>query len=149
MPRTCCCGRKICHWDIRPSGILINGNGNVKILDLGLGLQEGQQTSLNTMVVGNPAYMSPERCEGESGDHRADIYGLGCLLHYLLRGVPPYQHSNPVALLKAQRSEPLPSLQEYGFPANLDALLAGMMAKIRRRFASYDELIEEIKPANH
>ena len=48
--------------------------------------------------------MSPERCEGEAGDHRADIYGHGLPFALSPAGRTPYQHSNPVALLKAQHA---------------------------------------------
>ncbi|TVR42966.1 MAG: FHA domain-containing protein [Planctomycetota bacterium] len=137
----------ICHWDIQPASALINDNGLVKLLDLGVGqvLQEGQQSSQHSMVVGNPAYMSPERSRGEPGDHRADMYSLGCLLHFLVTGLPPYSERNPVALLKAQQQAPLPSLINHGLPASIDSLLAGLMAKNPEwRFDSYDELLLEI-----
>ncbi|TVR09059.1 MAG: FHA domain-containing protein [Planctomycetota bacterium] len=137
----------ICHFDIQPNTVLINDNGIVKLLDLGLGqvLQEGRQRFSHSMVVGNPAFMSPERCRDDSGDHRSDLYALGCLFHFMLTGSPPYQQRNPVALQKAQQEDPLPALSGDGLPATVDSLLAGMMAKNPEwRYASCQELLDEI-----
>lgn len=139
--------QNICHFDIQPNTVLINESGFIKLLDLGVGqvLQEGRQRFNHSMVVGNPAYMSPERCRDDSGDQRSDLYALGCLLHFMLTGKPPFQQRNPVALQKAQQEDPLPLLSDQGFPATTDSLLAGMMAKNPEwRYADCQELLDEI-----
>src|SRR5262249_52821915 len=82
-------------------------------------------------TIGTVAYMAPERINGEDGDHRADIYALGCVLHEMLTGRTAVTGSNIVALMYAhlQAPPPRPSLQVDGLPAELDAVIATALAK--------------------
>ena len=84
------------HRDIKPANILINSAGKVKILDLGLALfADEAQASLtidfNDKVLGTADYLAPEQAlNSHKVDHRADLYGLGCTMYFMLTGQPPF-----------------------------------------------------------
>ncbi len=84
------------HRDIKPANILINSAGKVKILDLGLALfSDEAEASLtidfNDKVLGTADYLAPEQAlNSHKVDHRADLYGLGCTMYFMLTGHPPF-----------------------------------------------------------
>jgi eukaryotic-like serine/threonine-protein kinase len=84
------------HRDVKPANLLVDTKGIVKILDLGLALySDGERGSLteehNENVLGTADYLAPEQAvNSHKVDHRADVYGLGCSLYFLLTGHPPF-----------------------------------------------------------
>ena len=77
----------IIHRDLKPGNVMIAKSG-VKVLDFGLAKSGQDETVTGShMVVGTPAYMSPEQRESKPADARSDIYSFGCLLHEMLTGV--------------------------------------------------------------
>jgi eukaryotic-like serine/threonine-protein kinase len=92
--------RGVVHRDIKPSNVMLGAFGEVLVLDWGIARVEGSgETTAGTpaprpgtaagTVLGTPGYMAPEQARGSDVDARADVYGLGALLHYLLSGSPP------------------------------------------------------------
>ncbi len=90
----------IVHRDLKPDNIILIERGRqtdfVKVLDFGIakltGDQPGSRRTRTGIVLGTPAYMSPEQCEGRGNvDHRTDIYALGILLYEMLTGRVPFQ----------------------------------------------------------
>lgn len=88
----------VIHRDIKPANtILTNGNGNfphVKLIDFGLAKLsniENPKLTINGEVIGSPLYMSPEQCKGMAVDNRSDISSLGCLMHEVITGYPPFR----------------------------------------------------------
>lgn len=79
----------IVHQDIKPSNIIIQEDGHIKIMDFGIAriVSEAKQ---NGNVMGTPEYMSPEQIYGQPVDVRSDIYSLGVLIHNMLTGKAPY-----------------------------------------------------------
>lgn len=79
----------IVHQDIKPSNIIIQDDGHIKIMDFGIAriVSEAQQ---NGAVMGTPEYMSPEQIYGKPVDRRSDVYSLGVLIHNMLTGKAPY-----------------------------------------------------------
>jgi serine/threonine-protein kinase len=102
--------RGIVHRDVKPENIVLSEERGAILLDFGIARaiaesEEGRVTR-SGFTVGSSAYMSPEQAAGQNVDHRADLYGLGCVLFECLAGAPPFTH--PVeaqVLLQHQRSD--------------------------------------------
>jgi serine/threonine protein kinase len=127
--------RKMVHCDIKPSNLLVNNQGVVKILDMGLsrlvGHEDAEQRP-DERVLGSVDYLSPEQALGSPDfDHRADIYSLGCTLYFLLVGHPPFPEGTlPERILKHQTAEPRGIRQQRpDTPAELVKICDKMMAK--------------------
>ncbi|MCP5052146.1 MAG: serine/threonine protein kinase [bacterium] len=93
---------KVIHRDIRPSNILINEEGNIKITDFGTStlLDERQYA---TTKIGSPPYMAPEQFEGKAV-LASDIYSTGCLFYEMVSGLPPIVLANPMEIYKKAKS---------------------------------------------
>lgn len=101
------------HRDVKPANVLINSKGKVKLLDLGLALfSDDSQASLtmdfNDKVLGTADYLAPEQAlNSHKVDHRADLYGLGCTMYFLLTGQAPFPDGSIAQrIAKHQREMP-------------------------------------------
>lgn len=143
------------HRDIKPANILIDREGTVKILDMGLARFFNDHEDMITKkydetVLGTADYLSPEQAIDSHGvDIRSDIYSLGCTFFYTLTGQPPFgEGSVAQKLIWHQTRTPRPVHElRPGVPAELEAILAKcMMKKVEDRFSTPEELIEALKP---
>ncbi len=128
--------RNMIHCDIKPSNLLVNVQGVVKILDMGLARlthgEEPEAAGSGERVLGSVDYLAPEQAiEGPDLDCRADVYSLGCTFYFLLTGHPPFpQGTLAERILKHQTQEPAAIRAERpGVPPDLAAICAKMMAK--------------------
>jgi eukaryotic-like serine/threonine-protein kinase len=148
--------RRIVHRDLKPENIFLVRDGEArsgertKLLDFGVCSIAGAPATAapERVMVGTPAYMSPEQCRGgERGDHRSDVYGLGCVLFEMLTGSTPFEHGRVRDVIRAHLDEePLSvsSLRE-DVPAAIDELVRRCLAKAPGdRFASMDALGAEL-----
>tara|TARA_R110002072_G_C7978936_1_gene536023 strand:+ start:59955 stop:64283 length:4329 start_codon:yes stop_codon:yes gene_type:complete len=148
--------RGIIHRDIKPGNLLLDTEGVVRILDMGLArmtpspgdeLEGGAHADLTNTgsVMGTIDYMAPEQAlDAKSVDHRADLYALGCTLYFLLTSNPPFRNETVMRRLLAHREQPAPRISEYrpGAPPELDDIFATMMAKSPDdRFPSMQHLV--------
>jgi Protein kinase domain/Curli production assembly/transport component CsgG len=126
------------HRDVKPSNLLLDTSGRVKVLDLGLALrfEDGGEALTSTgQVLGTFDYMAPEQCQDTHAvDARADVYSLGCTLYHLLTGHPPFtgsHHATPQRKLWAHAYEsPSPlGTERPGVSPELTALLERLLAK--------------------
>jgi response regulator RpfG family c-di-GMP phosphodiesterase len=120
------------HRDIKPSNLLLTPQSQIKILDFGLArLCRRRHTEAHTML-GSVDYMAPEQArDARSVDIRADIYGLGGILYWLLAGQKPFPGERPLIeeLLARQRESPLPlNKLRPDVPLELEAIVYQMMA---------------------
>lgn len=148
----------IVHRDIKPSNLLRDAEGVVKVADLGLarlnapGGGPGGTTSLTQAgtVFGTVDYMSPEQAVDSGGvDQRADVYSLGCTLHFLLTGRPPYQAGSLMAVMLKHRDAPAPNLCDArpDIPPELDAVFRRMVAKRPDdRYSTMAEVVRALEP---
>jgi serine/threonine protein kinase len=134
--------RGLVHRDIKPSNLLLTDSGVVKLLDLGLArFQDPPAASATAQLTvlggkgvtqGTPDYLSPEQAlDFHNADIRSDLYALGCTLHFLLTGRPPFAaHSLAETLLRHQQADP-PALdrERPDVPAALAAVVARLLAK--------------------
>jgi DNA-binding NarL/FixJ family response regulator len=101
--------RQIIHRDIKPANIKVTPEGRIKIMDLGLALpREAKRVTAHGMVIGTPAYLSPEQAQGLPLDHRTDIYSLGIVLYEMATGQLPFNADDIAALLLQQVKQPPP-----------------------------------------
>ena len=127
----------IVHRDIKPGNLLRDADGVVKVADLGLARLKGgpdESASLTQAgtVVGTAEYMSTEQAiDSGQVDHRADIYSLGCTLHFLLTGRSPYQANSIMGMLLKHRDAPIPDLRAArpDIRPELDTIFQRMVAK--------------------
>jgi serine/threonine protein kinase len=147
----------IIHRDIKPGNILRDQEGVVKVADLGLARLNSSEhepdgsASLTQagMVVGTAEYMSPEQAiDSGQVDHRADIYSLGCTLHFLLTGRAPYQATSLMSMLLKHRDAPIPQLSDYlpDMPPELSEIFRRMVAKApEERYQTMTEVVRELE----
>src|SRR5207245_9320706 len=124
------------HRDVKPSNLLLDKDGQVKIADFGLAksLKGDVELTREGVIVGSPLYMAPEQGRLENIDHRADIYSLGCALYHLLTGRPPFVAPTPVCVITkhvTDRATPIRALVP-DVPDNLCRVVDRMMAKEAR-----------------
>ncbi|HKR67334.1 MAG TPA: Stk1 family PASTA domain-containing Ser/Thr kinase [Streptosporangiaceae bacterium] len=102
----------IVHRDIKPGNVMLNRQGEIKVMDFGIAraVADTQATMTQTaQVIGTAQYLSPEQARGERVDARSDLYSVGCLLYELLTGRPPFTGDSPVAIAYQHvREAPIP-----------------------------------------
>lgn len=132
--------REIIHRDIKPANIHVTPDGRVKIMDLGLALpREAKRVTAHGMVIGTPAYISPEQAQGLELDHRTDIYSLGIVLYEIATGQLPFNADDITALLlqHVKQPPPPPRLIISDLPLALEnAILKALEKNPSRRFQS-------------
>ena len=129
----------IIHRDIKPENIMLRPDGFVKVLDFGLAKltehAEFQQSLANyTMkgvIIGTPAYMSPEQVSDGKVDHRTDLWSVGVILYEMLTGINPFKGDSRQATFQKILSEDPPPVSESNekLPAALDAILSKALEK--------------------
>jgi serine/threonine-protein kinase len=125
----------VVHRDIRPENILLEG-GHALVADFGvaraLEIAGGERLSSSGVVLGVPAYASPEQARGDRQvDGRSDLYSLGCVLYEMLAGTPPFTGATQTAVLARQLSEPPPPLRTVrpDVPPALEQVITEALAK--------------------
>jgi serine/threonine protein kinase len=147
----------IIHRDIKPHNLLLDGQGVVKVTDLGLarlnhgstGPASGFDVTMAGGVIGTADYMPPEQAiDSTTIDHRADIYSLGRTLYFLLMGRPPFSGPTMMSVLLKHRDGAIPSLsaERSDVPTVLDGLFQRMLAKEPdERIPTMSEVVSELE----
>lgn len=128
--------RGLVHRDLKPSNVFLpDGDpARAKLLDLGLARREHDRgVTLSGVVVGTPAYMSPEQARSAEGvDARTDVWALGCVLFECLAGVAAFRGDHPVAIFAKILIDDPPRLADHVVvPAEVDDLVARMLSRDR------------------
>lgn len=124
--------RGVVHRDVTPANIMICHDGTVKMMDFGIArFAKDATVTAAGLMIGTPAYMSPEQVQSAAVDGRADVYSLGCCLFHVLTGRPPFVGSDPaaVALQHVNQPPPPPDSVQPGVPPELAAVILRAIAK--------------------
>ncbi|MBI2567430.1 MAG: protein kinase [Candidatus Schekmanbacteria bacterium] len=129
-------GEGIVHRDLKPANVMILPGRRPVIVDFGIAITAAGESGRETLqalaeAAGTPWYMAPEQLGGGIVDPRADLYSLGCLLHELISGVPPFHGCSLSQLVAAHLHQAPPRLRATaeGVPDWLDELVARLLAK--------------------
>ncbi len=142
------------HRDLKPDNVMLLGAGadeRVKVLDFGIAKvldpERGEDPiTSETVIIGTPAYLSPEQARGQEVGPPSDLYSLGVMLHEMLSGERPYSAPTAVGLLTAHLTEPIPVLEEV--PDGLAGAVQKALAKEwTGRFTSAAEMSEALATA--
>jgi len=147
----------VVHRDLKPQNIMIDRDGNARIMDFGIARSvKGKGLTGANVMIGTPEYMSPEQVDGKDADPRSDIYSLGIVLFETLTGRLPFEGETPLSVAVKQKSEPAPDPRRLNpqIPDELQRVILRSLEKPRdNRFRSAGELsadlrrIEETLPA--
>ncbi|MER7590708.1 protein kinase [Micromonospora sp. NPDC127501] len=117
----------VMHRDVKPGNVLLGDDGRVVLTDFGLATIPGDPNVTRTgMVLGSPAYISPERARDGTAGPEADLWSLGATLYAAVEGKSPYARPSAIGTLAALATEPIPPPKNAG---PLKAVLNGLLRK--------------------
>jgi len=142
----------VVHRDVKPENILLSG-GEAIVADFGiagaLDAAGGGKLTRTGVVLGTPAYMSPEQAAGDQTlDARSDVYGLACVLYEMLTGEPPFTGATSQAIMAKRFSDPVPSARRLRgtIPPSLDRAISKALARAPAdRFAGTRQFAEALR----
>ncbi len=148
--------RGIVHRDLKPDNVLLATNADegefAKVLDFGIAKQaDTQQAEITSegLIVGTPAYMSPEQLSGKNVDERSDVYALGLIVFEMLTGRRPFTGKTPLEWATAHMTQDPPSFDEFPATRELpqwkrDAIYHALAKDPEQRTHSVRAFLEEL-----
>ncbi len=141
----------VVHRDIKPENVLVTAEGQVKIMDFGIALDESARRltwSGLSSTIGTPDYMAPEQVSGRRGDLRTDIYSLGVIMFEMLTGALPYSGSNVYTMMRAKTGEDPqpPSAFRPDIDPHLEEIILHAIERVpRNRYPSAAAMLEDLR----
>jgi serine/threonine-protein kinase len=145
--------RGVVHRDVKPSNILINQEGTVKVADFGIArVVEGEKAGTGTRpgeIIGSARYMSPEQLQGEETTPRSDLYSAGILLYHCLTGRPPFSGDTRSVVHQQIHEDPIPPRVLNGaISPDLETVIMKALAKDPEdRYPSASAMLEGLREA--
>lgn len=144
--------RNVIHRDVKPSNLMIDSLGRVRVSDLGLAklsIKGRVQMTQELHTVGTPNYMSPEQIRSSADlDLRSDIYSLGATFYHLVTGKPPFLGKTSMEVISHHLASPLvpPSELRSDLLPALSSIICKMMAKSpEERYPDYESLRQDLR----
>jgi serine/threonine protein kinase/Flp pilus assembly protein TadD len=138
----------VVHRDLKPGNIMIDRDGNAKILDFGIARSlESRGITEAGHLIGTPEYMSPEQAQDTGIDHRSDIYSLGVILYEMVTGQVPFTGDSPIGISLKHIEEPPEDLRHLApqIPKTLGELILKCLEKNKEdRFQNARDLYKEL-----
>jgi serine/threonine protein kinase len=139
----------IIHRDLKPQNIMIDSEGNTRIMDFGIArFLEGDGLTTQGVMVGTPDYMAPEQAELEEVDQRSDIYALGIILFEMVTGRVPFEGKTPLSIAMKHKNQPPPDPRNFNAQVTeeLSQVILRCLEKERnQRYQSVEELLADLK----
>jgi serine/threonine-protein kinase len=138
----------VLHRDLRPSNVLVTGNGLLKVADFGTS-RFLEIAAHGTTVIGSPPYMAPEQFRGEAV-FASDIYSLGVTMYQMLTGVLPYESPSPADLDQLMRGELItpPRRRNPKIPKAIDDIvMKAMTPDVHSRYQRASDLLDDVLAA--
>jgi len=138
----------VVHRDLKPQNIMIDREGNARIMDFGIARSlRTKGITGSGVMIGTPEYMSPEQVDGKEADQRADIYSLGVILYEMVIGRVPFEGDTAFSIGVKQKSEAPQPPKEINdqIPGDLNRIILKCMEKDKEsRYQSVGELHSEL-----
>ena len=139
----------VIHRDIKPGNIMMTKDGTVKVVDFGIARLVDTSKTQTGLMIGTPAYMSPQLLRGERADAQADIWALGVMLYEMVAYQRPFLGDNPAALMWniiSQQPKPLRDVAP-GCPSELEEIVGKMLEKEAAiRLQTMEDVLLELDP---
>jgi len=139
----------VVHRDLKPSNIMIDADGNARIMDFGIARSiRGKGITGQGVMIGTPEYMSPEQVEAKEVDQRSDIYSLGIILYEMTTGQLPFVADTPFAVGVKQKSEEPKNPKDINpqVPDDFNQVILKCLEKDKdKRFQSAGEVRSELE----
>jgi serine/threonine-protein kinase len=123
---------EILHRDVKPSNVLLDGEGTAALTDFGLArARDSTRLTAEGQILGTPHYLAPELIEGAEATRQSDLYALGCLLYECLAGGPPFAGARAAEVGFAHLTQPPPNPRERR-PELPDELVHALLAALEK-----------------
>jgi serine/threonine protein kinase len=138
----------VVHRDLKPQNIMIDHEGNVRIMDFGIARSlKAKGITREGTIIGTPEYMSPEQVEGKEADHHSDIYSFGVIFYEMITGRVPFEGDTPLSIAIKHKGEAPPDPRSINdqIPEDLSRIILKCLEKTEeKRYQSAEQLLSEL-----